>query len=131
MANTITRSAITITLDIDLDWPDEFEWSAVQSRRGYSAGGALLLDTGTKLAGRPITLTGSDNRAPMTRTDMLTLRSWTDDPPSTMTLLFRGTTYSVAFAAVDAPVTCTPCAPYSDPIGADLVIPVLRFITLS
>jgi hypothetical protein len=133
MPTTLTLTGtvpVTVTLDDELHWADEFDWSTTQARRGYSAGGAQLLDVGTKLAGRPITLTDPDNRTVTLRSTVLTLRSWTDDPAAVMTLLFRGTTYSVGWAAVEAPVTCTPLVTWSDPLAADLVVPTIRLITL-
>jgi hypothetical protein len=128
--NTLTLGAATVQLDVDLDWTDEFDWSTTQSRRRYSAGGALLLDVGTKLAGRPLTLQGTESSGWMPRSSLLTLRAWTDDQAASMTLSFRGVTYAVGFAAVDAPVTCVPVAPWVDPIATDWVVPTIRLITL-
>lgn len=131
MATTLTKNAVTLTLPDHLDWPDEFAWSATQMRRSYSAGGALLLDAGTKLAGRPITLAGDARHAWAQRAQALTLQEWTHDPIANMQLLFRGATYTVGFAAVDVPFTFTPKINYSTPVSTDLGYFVLQLITLA
>lgn len=132
MPTTLTNGATVLTLPNHLAWPDEFAWTAAQQRSGYSAGGALLLDVGTKLAGRPITLVGTERHAWAPRSTALTLQQWADAGASPMTLLLRGTTYTVGFAPGDAPLTVQPKGyDYSEPIGTDLVFFTLRLITLS
>ncbi len=131
MPSTLTKGVTTLTLPDDLLWPDEFAWSAAQVRSSYSAGGALLLDVGTKLAGRPITLQGGADYAWAQRGQALTLRSWTDDPAATMTLVHRSVSYTVAFAPVDAPFSFVPVTDYHDPDSTDDGFFTLRLITLA
>lgn len=50
----------TITLPIDLIWTDEFNWTPMQQQEGYTLTGALIIETGLKQAGRPITLESVD-----------------------------------------------------------------------
>lgn len=45
-----------IVLSDDLEWTDEFGWSSVEQSKEYTIGGSLIIQEGTKLAGRPITL---------------------------------------------------------------------------
>lgn len=131
MTTTLTRSSTTLTLPDHLLWPNEFNWTATQANQQYSVGGALLVNTGTKLAGRPITLQGGADHGWAQRGQALTLRSWADDPASTMTLVYRGTTYSVRFAATEAPFTFTPKVDYSNPIDTDVGFFSLQLVTLS
>lgn len=53
-----------ITLPATLVWEDEFTWTPVSLSTEYALTGALIVQESTKLAGRPITLTGkSDSNA--------------------------------------------------------------------
>ena len=56
-----------------LVWADEFAWHPVLREAEYSITGALLLDSSTRLAGRPITLQGSEDAGWLTRTTLLAL----------------------------------------------------------
>ena len=133
MPTTLTKGATTLTLPDHLLWPDEFLWSSTQASSRYSAGGALLVDVGTKLAGRRITLQGGvdGNKyyGTASRSQALTLRSWTDDPAAAMTLVYRGVTYAVAFAPVEAPVSFVQIVDYSTPVDADIGYFTLQLIT--
>lgn len=130
MANTLTNGATVLTLPIDLQWADEFAWTPIAEQRNFSMGGAVLVDRGTRLAGRPITLQGGENFGWMTRADILTLKAWADTLFAPMTLLFRGVTYEVAFDhASNGPLLATPVIDVSDPDNTDLYWPVLRLIT--
>jgi len=46
----------SVELDDQFEWVDEFEWDAVAQEQERSLTGALLIQEGTKLYGRPITL---------------------------------------------------------------------------
>lgn len=131
MPTTLTKGATTLTLPDHLLWPDEFLWSSTQASRNYSVGGALLVNVGTKLAGRPITLQGGVDHAWAQRSQALTLRSWTDDPAAAMTLVYRAVTRSVAFAPVDTPFSFVPQLDYSDPADTDVGFFTLQLITLA
>lgn len=51
----------TIQLHPQFVWVDEFDWQAsVSSEPIYTLTGAMIIETGTKRAGRPITLKGDD-----------------------------------------------------------------------
>ena len=45
-----------LTLPGDLIWIDEFQWNPVERATEYAVTGALVVDVGERLAGRPITL---------------------------------------------------------------------------
>jgi hypothetical protein len=75
---------MTITLGIialpeTLVWEDEFTWSPVAQNTEFSLTGALIVQTATRQAGRPITLVGqSDGNAHtggISRTNLLTLQT--------------------------------------------------------
>lgn len=46
----------SVELDDQFEWVDEFEWDAVAQEQERSVSGALLIQEGVKLYGRPITL---------------------------------------------------------------------------
>lgn len=51
----------TLTLDPQFDWADEFDWQPLaQSDPIYTITGAMIIETGIKQAGRPITLNGDN-----------------------------------------------------------------------
>lgn len=127
---TLTNGATTLTLPDDLEWPDEFSWVAVQSTRAYSVAGALLIDRGVKLAGRPITLRGGVDFAWTTRLVALTLLAWANQANPTLTLSYRGVSYPVAFDHSSTPLEIALVVPYTDPVDADLCTLTLRLIHL-
>lgn len=60
---TLTLTLDSLDLDADpawggdqIEWVDEFEWTPVAQEQERSLTGALLLQYGTKLYGRPVTL---------------------------------------------------------------------------
>lgn len=69
----------TLALNPQFDWVDEFAWQPwVISKPIYTLTGAMIVETGLKKAGRPITLNG-DN-AYITRADLKTLLAWAAAP---------------------------------------------------
>jgi hypothetical protein len=56
-----------ISLDADMTWVDEFNWPTVIRSTEYSLTGALIVDSGQRLAGRPITLQGDQSGGWITR----------------------------------------------------------------
>lgn len=92
-----------LALPSGLVWTDELTWTPVMQSQEYSLTGALLIQVATKLAGRPITLTGQasgrDYTAWITRADLLTLKAALDVPGATFTLtLHDARTFTVMAA---------------------------------
>lgn len=89
----------TLTLHKQYWWSDEYEWSSLkQSEPVYSLSGAMHIDQGTMLAGRPITLDSTHAR--LHRADVQLLQGWASVPEITMTLTHPdGRTFNVMFAA--------------------------------
>lgn len=80
-------------------WRDEYEWSPLkQSEPEYSLNGAMHVQQGTMLAGRPITL--DCEYARITRSDVELLQAWSAVPELELTLTHPdGRTFDVIFAA--------------------------------
>lgn len=94
-------TAEALTLPQDMQWTDEFDWTAVaQTAPVYALSGSLLVQQGVKLAGRPITLAGSWVWHP--RATLAKLRDWADSPNLKMTLThYDGRTFTVIFRSHD------------------------------
>ena len=101
MTWTLSRNdkQATLTLHKQYWWSDEYEWSSLkQSEPVYSLSGAMHIDQGTMLAGRPITLDSTHAR--LHRADVQLLQGWASVPEITMTLTHPdGRTFNVMFAA--------------------------------
>lgn len=97
-----------VTFPQDLIWTDEFAWSAIaQSTPARTLSGALIIQQGTKLAGRPITLGGE--WVWHRRADLLTLQSWTAVPELQMTLThYDQRTFNVIFRSHETAIDASP-----------------------
>lgn len=87
----------TLQLHAQFVWSDEFDWTALaQSDPVYTLTGAMVVQQGTKKAGRPITLNGNDTRT--TRADLAVLQAWAAVPELEMTLTHpQGQSHRVIF----------------------------------
>lgn len=96
-AITLTYNGTTVVLSDRLQWADEFDWSPVDQTTAWSTRGALLVDVAAKLAGRPITLQGTETAALIPRTLCSTLQAWANLPGIVLTLTLRGVARQVMF----------------------------------
>lgn len=112
----------------DMLWTDEFNWSPVKRTFEHSITGALLVDVGTCLAGRPITLEGDIEAGWVSRTTLLALYAMAANPALAVVLtLADGRVFDVTFAE-DSPIEASPVVSYSDPTGDTWYIVTLRLI---
>ena len=107
---TLTRKDTSDHVDLpeDMYWQDEFDWQALaQATPQYSLGGAVIVQQGTMLAGRPITLSGEWIWLP--RATLLTLAAWADVPELEMTLTAPdGRNLNVTFRTHDGALQASP-----------------------
>jgi hypothetical protein len=116
----------TIILPENLIWIDEFDWQQTSESKEYSLSGSLLIDTGTKLKGRLITLQGEINAGWITRTDILSLQTLANTN-ATMTLTLNDLrTFQVRFDYNTKSVEVKPIADYSTPAVTDYYQIILR-----
>ena len=97
-----------IALPAGMIWEDEFDWSPAVATQEYSVTGALVIDAGTRQAGRPTPLPASADRgwSGMTRDKLITLRAKAAVAGATYTLqLADGRSFTVAFRPGDEPIT--------------------------
>lgn len=102
----------TVQLPRGLVWVDEFDWRPVQASTEYTLGGALVYDSATRLAGRPITLQASDDAGwlGMTRAVVQAVYALAEAPGAVYLLtLADGRSFDVSFAP-DNPFEARPVA---------------------
>ena len=129
---THTASSITLTLPDALNWSDEYTWSAVQQAKTYTTTGALLIEEGTKQAGRPITLEGTINSTWVARSQLDQLRTWAQTPGIALTITLRDISHTVTFDHEKGALQGLPVMFYADSAIAtdDWYYPTIRFIEL-
>lgn len=126
--NTLTYSATTLTLPLNMLWPDEFAWPQVQQARSYTITGALVVQSGAKLKGRAITLDGGDWTG-ITRADLLTLRSWAALPAQQFGLVVRSeASRTVLFDHEAGAIEAAPLWDVRNPASSDFYRIKLRFL---
>ncbi len=87
----------TLILHPQFDWVDEFDWQAlVVSEPIYTITGAMIIETGIKQAGRPVTLNG--NNAHITRADLKKIMTWASTPSLFTLSCPDGRVFDVIFA---------------------------------
>lgn len=108
-----------LTLPEDLIWVDEFDWTPIQQTQTYSITGALIIESGTKQAGRPITLSGDANSGLISRADLKKLQTkLTASTPLVLTLN-DARTFNVIFNHTQKPIESKPWIDYSDTDDTD------------
>ena len=129
---THTPSATTLTLPDALSWADEYSWSPVVQSKTYTTTGALLIEEATRLAGRPYTLEGSQDRTWCTRALVEQLRAWAATPVIVLALVLRGNTLNVTFDHERGALEGLPVLFYADSAIApdDFYVPTIRLIGL-
>jgi len=84
-----------IALPADLHWVDEFDWMAIEQSEDYTLTGALVVQTGTRHAGRPITLSG--DWAWVTRSTVKALQALADTGQSMLLTLADSRSFTTRF----------------------------------
>ncbi len=115
---TLSAGGTTLDLDPDLFWSDEFTWNAVEQAVDRSVTGALIVYTGTRAGGRPITLQPADDESAwMPRATLAQLQAWEANAALTLTLSLRGVDYTVVFRRHDSsPIEARPVQFVADPL---------------
>jgi len=105
-----------ITLPDDIIWVDEFAWDKINSEKQYSVTGSLIVQADAKQAGRPITLTGDEKTAWITRQTLLQLQIKAESLGAVWTLTWiDGRTFNVIFDHSQIALEAEPLLYISDP----------------
>jgi len=107
-------TGVALPLPDDLLWSDEHAWSPAVANASYLITGALLIQSATRQAGRPITLVGAPDMAWVTRAAIEQLRAWAAIPVGGSTGRFEltfadGRVFTVASATRRSPSRPNPC----------------------
>lgn len=101
-----------IQLPNSLLWKDEFDWTPVAATGKYSLGGSFIVQAGTKLSGRPITLEPMEDMGWVSRAKLATLYAAASIPKRKFTLALEypddTREFTVWFAPVANPVEAKP-----------------------
>lgn len=124
---SISFQATTIDLPADLLWDDEFSWRPVEQRVEPTITGALIVQSATRLAGRPVTLRSGPDFAWLTRAKLETLLAWADAPGRVMSLTIRGTARDVIFRHQDGrPIEAEMILYHASPTADDFYVATIR-----
>lgn len=124
MVLTRLSDGAALVLPDDLLWIDEHSWSPVVSRADYLITGALLIQSATRQAGRPITLASPADMAWVPRSTLRTLAQWAAAPLSgegastagRFSLgLSDGRSFEVGFRHGDTPMEAEPVLGFNTP----------------
>ena len=126
---TLSDGTTTITISDDLLWSDEHDWNPVTQTSQRTITGALVIQAGANVAGRPITLQPEDNDTWHTRTVVEQLRNFAAVPGLEMTLTLRGTPREVIFRHHDSiAVDASPVVHFSDVQATDKYLLTIRLM---
>jgi hypothetical protein len=125
----------SLSLPDDLIWTDEHGWSPAVSSVSYLLTGALIVQSATRLAGRPVTLVGAADMAWIARATLNTLYAWAGIPLSSNSgrlelTLTDGRVLQVAFRHQDTPIEAEPVLGIPARNDADYYRITLRFMQL-
>ncbi|WP_066017379.1 hypothetical protein [Endozoicomonas atrinae] len=122
----------TISLPDDLLWINEFEWNPVQQSTDRSLTGALLVQEGQLINGRPIVLSGNGEAGWVSRLTVKNLFALSKAANKTMTLtLPDNRQFSVIFDRSNgAPVEAQQVLPFAYPEDDYQYLLTLHFLTV-
>lgn len=126
---------VVLLLPDDLLWSDEHAWSPVVTAASYLLTGALLIQSATRLAGRPITLVGAPDMAWVSRATVEQLRAWaalalTDSTGRFRLTLADGRAFTVVFRHDDTALEAEPVLGFPARSDADLYRLTLRLMEI-
>lgn len=128
-------TGVALPLPDDLLWADEHAWSPAVASVSYLLTGALLVQSATKQAGRPITLVGPSDMAWVTRATVATLHTWAAAPFSASSGRFEltfadGRVFTVAFRHNDTAIEAEPVLGFPAQSDTDFYRLSLRLMQL-
>lgn len=126
---------VALVLPDDLLWSDEHAWSPAVASVSYLLTGALLVQSATRQAGRPITLVGAPDMAWVTRSVVDALHGWAAPALSASAgrlelTLADARVFTVAFRHADTAIEAEPVTGFPARSGADFYRLTLRLMEL-
>lgn len=128
-------TGVALPLPDDLLWADEHAWSPAVASVSYLLTGALLVQSATRQAGRPITLVGPSDMAWVTRATVATLHTWAAAPLAAASGRFELTlrdarTFTVAFRHAETAIEAEPVLGIPARADTDFYRLTLRFLEI-
>ena len=128
-------AGVALPLPDDLLWADEHAWSPAVASVSYLLTGALLVQSATRQAGRPITLVGPSDMAWVTRATVATLHIWAAAPLAAASGRFELTlrdarVFTVAFRHADTAIDAEPVLGFPAQSDTDFYRITLRLMQL-
>ncbi len=135
MQLTNLENGVALPLPDDLLWSDEHAWSPAVANASYLITGALLIQSATRKAGRPITLVGAPDMAWVTRASVEQLRAWAALPVSDAAGRFElsftdGRVFTVAFRHAETAIEAEPVLGIPARANTDFYRMTLRLLEL-
>ena len=129
-------TGVALPLPDDLLWADEHAWSPAVASTSYLLTGALLIQSATRQAGRPITLVGAPDMAWVTRAAIEQLRAWAAIPVGGSTGRFElafadGRVFTVAFRHQEVAIEAEPVMGFPARASTDFYRLSLRFLEIA
>jgi len=126
---------VALLLPDDLLWSDEHAWSPAVAATSYLITGALLIQSATRQAGRPITLVGAPDMAWVPRATVEQLRAWAAIPVGITTGRFAltlkdGRSFTVAFRHAETAIEAEPVLGIPARTDTDFYRLTLRFLEI-
>ncbi|MBB5204400.1 hypothetical protein HNQ51_001714 [Inhella inkyongensis] len=132
MTITLSDGITLVDLPADLYWADELSWSAVTQTVEHSLTGALIVQFGTRQAGRPITLQPPEEGKSswISRAALQQLQVWAQLPGQALTLTLRGLARQVIWRHQDGALEPRPVQHFADVAPDDAYTATLRFMEI-
>ena len=128
-------TGVVLLLPDDLLWSDEHSWSPAVASVSYLITGALLVQSAVKQAGRPMTLTGAQDMAWVTRSCVETLYDWAAAPLGAdigrfELTLFDARIFTVAFRHAEVPIEAEPVTGFTTRSDSDFYRITLKLMQI-
>lgn len=128
-------TGVALPLPDDLLWSDEHAWSPAVANASYLITGALLIQSATRQAGRPITLVGPSDMAWVTRAAVNQLHGWAAAPLTAHSGRFELTlrdarVFTVTFRHQEAAIEAEPVLGFPAQADTDFYRITLRLMQI-
>lgn len=128
MATTLSDGATSVTLPDDMMWNDQHSWTPVEQTVSTSITGAALIDVGTRIKGRSITLQSDEQHAWIPYATISQIKAWAAIAGKQITLTIGMDTFQVIFRHHEKPaVDVFAIIDYNTPDAQDWFFGVLKF----
>lgn len=128
---SLTYLGTTVLLPEDLFWSDENNWHPVEQTVGRTITGAIIVQTATRISGRPITLEPFEGGAWMAYSAFAQVKAWAAVPGRVLSLNLRGVVRDVIFRHHDGePLAATPLIHYTDVQAEDRYLPTFKLMEI-